>query len=87
LKVSEKYSNPSDTHVAQGLLGEALAGQKNYADAEPLLLASYEGLKTLAQTSPGMKPELAKTVEQIVQLYDDSGQKAKAAEWRKKRSP
>jgi serine/threonine-protein kinase len=87
LKLCEKYPNPSRTHVAQGLLGEALAGEKNYADAEPLLLASYQGLKTVAQTSPDMKPQLAKTVELIVQLYDESGQRDKAAEWRKKRGP
>src|SRR5262249_30862031 len=30
---------------SQGLLGGALAGRKRYADAEPLLLAGYEGLE------------------------------------------
>jgi hypothetical protein len=69
------------------LLGEALAGEKNYADAEPLLLSSYQGLKAVAQTSPDMKAQLPKTVELIVRLYDESGQKDKAAEWRKKRGP
>ena len=33
------------TFNAKSLLGEALAGQTKYADAEPLLLAGYEGLK------------------------------------------
>jgi TolA-binding protein len=85
LKLCEKYPNPSLTHVAQGLLGEALAGEKKYADAEPLLLASYEGLRALAQTAPDTKPAVVKTVNLIIQLYEQSGQKDKAVEWRKKR--
>jgi tetratricopeptide (TPR) repeat protein len=85
LKVCEKHPNPSQKHVAQGLLGEALTGEKRYAGAEPLLLASYEGLKSLAKTAPDMKPQVAKTVDLIVQLYENSGQKDKAAEWRNKR--
>jgi serine/threonine protein kinase len=43
------------TFNAQSLLGGALAGQKKYADAEPLLLAGYEGMKkaSLVASTPG----------------------------------
>ena len=30
---------------ARSLLGESLIGQKKYADAEPLVLSGYEGLR------------------------------------------
>ena len=33
------------TFNTQSLLGSALLGQKKYTDAEPLLLAGYEGMK------------------------------------------
>jgi hypothetical protein len=36
----------------KSLLGGALLGQKKYADAEPLLLAGYEGLKQREKTIP-----------------------------------
>ena len=34
-----------DLYCTKSLLGGSLLGQKNYADAEPLLLAGYEGMK------------------------------------------
>jgi eukaryotic-like serine/threonine-protein kinase len=33
------------TFNTRSLLGGAILGQKSYADAEPLLLAGYEGMK------------------------------------------
>jgi tetratricopeptide (TPR) repeat protein len=38
---------PSDLALAQGTLGECLLTEKRYAEAEPLLVKSYEALKTI----------------------------------------
>ena len=66
------------------MLGGALLGQKKYADAEPLLLAGYEGLKEREGKIPANSQVcLTETLERLVQLYDVTGQKEKAAEWRK----
>ena len=40
------------TFNTQSLLGGALLGQKKYAEAEPLLLKGYEGLKQRETTIP-----------------------------------
>jgi hypothetical protein len=67
------------------MLGGALLGQKKYAEAEPLLLQGYEGMKQReARISATGKFGLTKALERLVQLYEATGQKDKAAEWRKK---
>jgi serine/threonine protein kinase len=70
-------------------LGESLAGQKRYAEAEPLLLQGYEGLAAHAPSvpRPNASPyafELADALNRLVRLYDDWGKPEKAAEWRAK---
>jgi tetratricopeptide (TPR) repeat protein len=80
-----KHPDSRATAVLSSLLGEALLGQKKHADAEPLLLAGYEGLRREAETSPQSSVELTDAVGRLVQLYEDWGKKAKADEWRKRR--
>ncbi len=64
-------------------LGAALAGPKKYAEAEPMLLAGYEGMKQReARMGPENKPRLTKSIERLVQLYEAWGKPEKAAEWR-----
>ena len=75
------------TFNSQSMLGGALLGQKKYAEAEPLLRAGYEGLKeglAEAMIQAISKVRLTEALERLVQLYDATGQKEKAAEWRKK---
>jgi serine/threonine protein kinase len=72
------------TASLSALLGEALLGQKKYADAEPLLLSAYEGLRRDAETSPQSRVESTNVVERLVQLYDAWGKKDRADEWRKR---
>ena len=86
LKIREQKL-PDDwmTFDTKSMLGGALLGQKKYADAEPLLLKGYEGMKQREATIPAPgKIRLAEALARLVQLYDASGQKAKADEWRKK---
>jgi hypothetical protein len=68
------------------LLGEALVGQKKYAEAEPLLVAAYEGLKARKNQIPQffVSYRLGLAGARIVQLYEAWGQSEKAAAWRLK---
>jgi len=68
---------------AESLLGASLAGQKQYADAEPLLLTGYQGM--VARKDKIAVPDryhLDWTRERLVQLYQAWGKPQKAAEWR-----
>jgi len=70
---------------ARSLLGASLLGQKKFAEAEPPLLAGYEGLRSRAQKIPPEdKPRLKEALERIVQLYEGSGKSAQAADWKRR---
>ena len=48
------------------MLGGALLGQKKYAEAEPLLLAGYEGMKQReAKIPPEGKVRLTEALERL----------------------
>lgn len=68
---------------ATSLLGAVLAGQKKFADAEPLLIAGYEGLQNHKADLP-WRPPVTDALERLVQLYDAWDKKSKADEWRQK---
>ena len=68
----------------ESMLGASLAGQRRFADAEPLLVAGYEGMAT---RKPAANPNfrsrftLREAGEAIVGLYTDSGNDTKRSEW------
>jgi len=70
---------------AESLLGASLAGQKKYAEAEPLLLEGYQGMlarkERIGETN---RSHLDRAREWIVQLYQAWGKSEKADEWKKK---
>ena len=69
----------------KSLLGGCLLSQKKYAEAEPQLLAGYEGMKQREQKMYAQdKFLLTEALERLVQLYEATGNKARADEWRKK---
>jgi tetratricopeptide (TPR) repeat protein len=79
------------TANTKSMLGGALLGLKKYAEAEPVLLASYEGLSKDAAKNPAAytsgsvrHDRLTDALERLVQLYDAWDKKDKADEWRKK---
>jgi tetratricopeptide (TPR) repeat protein/predicted Ser/Thr protein kinase len=73
------------TFHTQSLLGGALLGQKKYSYAEPLLLKGYEGMKQREAKIPLLgRDRLTAALERLVQLYEATGQKDKAQQWRKK---
>jgi hypothetical protein len=72
------------TFNTKSLLGGSLLGQQKFAEAEPLLLQGYEGMKQREVKIPaGAKARLTEALERLVQLYDATGQKDKAEQWRK----
>src|SRR5262249_34579091 len=70
---------------AESALGACLLGQKKYAEAEPLLLKGYEGLRDAKEKLPAifLQGPLRETLRRLVQLYEERDQPKKAAEWRK----
>jgi serine/threonine protein kinase/Flp pilus assembly protein TadD len=74
---------------AQSLLGGALLGQQNYAEAEPLLLQGYEGMKQREAKIPlaSQGSRLAQAAERLAQLYEATGQPDEARVWRAKLPP
>jgi serine/threonine protein kinase len=70
---------------AQSSLGAALAGEKKFAEAEPLLAGGYEGLKQReSKLDPEQKKYLVEAGERVVAMYQAWGKPEKAAEWRAK---
>ena len=67
------------------MLGAALLGQKRYAEAEPLLVSGYEGLKERENKLPASKRgNYLSSVTSLVQLYTDWGKPEQAALWQQK---
>jgi serine/threonine protein kinase len=71
---------------AVSLLGASLLGQQRYAEAEPLLLQGYAGLKQREAEIPrGTFVRLTEAIDWLVQLYEGWGKPEEAAKWREKR--
>jgi eukaryotic-like serine/threonine-protein kinase len=86
---TNKKVQPDDwqRYRAESLLGASLAGQKQYADAEPLLLEGYQGMLTRKnRISVPDQYHLDRAHEWLIQLYVDWGKPDKASAWRKKRT-
>jgi hypothetical protein len=73
------------TFNARSLLGGALAGQKKYADARPLLEQGFAGLKARAEQipEPYRAPRLGEAADRLVRLCEAQGKPEEAANWRK----
>ena len=72
---------------SQSLLGGALLGQEKYADAEPLLLAGYEGMKQREKTIPPQgKVRLTEAVERLIELYTATNKPDEVTKWRAERA-
>jgi tetratricopeptide (TPR) repeat protein len=86
LVIREK-SQPDDwtKFNSRSMLGEALAGQKKYADAEPLLVQGFEGMKQrAAQMATTFRAErLTAAAARLVRLYETLQKNDQAEKWRK----
>jgi tetratricopeptide (TPR) repeat protein len=75
------------TFNSKSLLGEALLGQKRYADAEPLLLAGYRGMKDREAKIPSPAAfRLPDAVDRLIRLYEAWKKPDEAAKWRLERA-
>jgi tetratricopeptide (TPR) repeat protein len=61
------------------LLGAAVTGEGKLADAEPLLVAGYEGLR---DTIGSPRSRLRGSIERLIAFYGAAGRAAEAAPWR-----
>jgi eukaryotic-like serine/threonine-protein kinase len=69
---------------AESLLGASLAGEKKYAEAEPLLLEGYQGMYVQKdKMGVAYRYHIDRAREWLAQLYQSWGKPEKAAEWRK----
>jgi tetratricopeptide (TPR) repeat protein len=76
-----------DWHLsrAKAFLGAALAGLRRYAEAEPLLLSGYDGMRQHASRMPAKEKKwIRASGEQIVDLYSQWPKPEQAAQWREK---
>ena len=74
-----------DTSFARMSLGTALLLQKNYGDAEPLLIAGYEGmLRRIDRIPTNKKWFLKEAIERLVRLYEGIDRPEKIAQWKAK---
>ena len=69
------------TKEASGALGRALAKQRRWDEAEPLLLAYAAAL----EATSGVEGDLGEVTQEIAEMYEARGQPAKAGEWRARR--
>jgi hypothetical protein len=89
LAIREKVQ-PDDwsTFNTRSMLGGSLAGQKKYAEAEPLILAGYEGLKArAAKVSAISITRLPEAADRVIELYESWGKAEEAARWRARLAP
>ena len=83
LKLAEKVW-PDDWGVfnTKSMLGGALAGQKKFQEAEPLLVEGYEGMKEReANIPPAAKTRLAEAIRRLVDLYTAWDRPEEVAKW------
>jgi tetratricopeptide (TPR) repeat protein len=75
-----------DTFDRHSLLGASLLGQGKYAEAEPLLIAGYEGLKKL-NPAISVDANMPEAGERLLRLYTAWGRPAQAEDWRRQLGP
>jgi protein kinase-like protein/tetratricopeptide repeat protein len=80
-----KYPDDWMTFKTSFLLGADLLSQTKYAEAEPLLLAGYKGMKRRENQMPNEDGFLLfNAAESLTKLYDAWNKKDIADEWRKR---
>jgi serine/threonine protein kinase/tetratricopeptide (TPR) repeat protein len=86
LAILEERPSAGEKLYAQLLLGAALADQERYADAEPLLLEAYRGMKSFSADHKGKGAlpwrRRLDALKRLVQLYDAWKKPDEAAKWR-----
>ncbi len=82
-------TQPDDwtTFSTQSLLGGALLGRQKYAEAEPLLLKGYAGMRQRAKTIPPQGAlRLPEAIDRLIELYTMTNRPGEAKKWRAERA-
>ena len=67
------------------LLGGSLLGQGRYAEAEPLVVQGYEGMKAReSRIAVPFRSRLREAAERVIRLYEAWGKPEQAAAWKQK---
>jgi serine/threonine protein kinase len=75
------------TFNTKSMLGAALLGQKKHADAEPLLLAGYEGMKQREKTIPEQgKSRPSEAVDRLIELSTATNKPDEVKKWQAERA-
>src|SRR5262249_44963450 len=68
---------------AMSLLGEAVLGQGRHAEAEPVVVVGYEGMKAReAKIPPQAGVRLSEAAARVPRLYEQWGRPDRAARWK-----
>lgn len=84
LTIREK-TLPDDWRLfnTRSLMGGALAGQKKFKEAEPLLVEGYQAMKDReSKIPPAAKTRLNETIQRLVDLYTAWEKPEEAAKWK-----
>ena len=71
------------------MLGSALLGQKEYADAEPLLMKGYEGMKQREKSIPksgGGDKRIPEALDGLIELYTATNKPEEVKKWQAERA-
>jgi serine/threonine protein kinase/tetratricopeptide (TPR) repeat protein len=75
------------TFNVMSMLGGALLGQKKYADAEPLLLKGYEGMKAREKTIPPQaNTRIPESLDRLIELYKATNKPDEVKTWQAERA-
>jgi hypothetical protein len=84
-----RFPTVGPTFHTQSLLGGALLGQQKYAEAGPLLLQGYEGMKAREKTIPqqgGAEARLPEALNRLIELYAALNKPDEAKKWQAERA-
>ncbi len=84
-----EQKEPDDwrTFNTKSILGGALLGQKKYAEAEPPLLAGYEGMKLRESTVPEQgKVRLPEALDRLIELSTATNKPDEVKKWQAERA-
>lgn len=83
----QKEPDAWTTFNTQSMLGAALLGQKKHADAEPLLLKGYEGMKAREKTiPPEAAARLPEALDRLTELYTATDKPDEVQKWQTERT-
>lgn len=69
------------------MLGGAWLGQKKYADAEPLLVKGYEGMKAREiAIPPQASTRIAEAIDRLIEIYTATEKPDDVKKWQVKRA-